>query len=57
MMKRKAVDTKESPQAKRQKEPIASVYDVHSRKDDSGSMIWPASSEAIENARKYLREW
>ena len=56
-MKRKAVDAKESPQVKRQKEPILDYCDIQPRKDASGSIIWPASLEALESARKYLREW
>ncbi|KAL8862769.1 MAG: hypothetical protein Q9178_000711 [Gyalolechia marmorata] len=56
-MKRKAVDSKESPQIKRQKEPIADYCHVQPRKDDNGNQLWPASSEAVENAREFIREW
>ncbi|KAL8898246.1 MAG: hypothetical protein Q9192_002167 [Flavoplaca navasiana] len=55
-MKRKAIDTQESSQVKRQKEPILDDWDIQPRRDGNGSMMWPASSEAIENARLYLRE-
>ncbi|KAI4250270.1 MAG: hypothetical protein L6R42_008786, partial [Xanthoria sp. 1 TBL-2021] len=55
-MKRKAVDAKESPQVKRRKEQIPDYCDIQPRKDDSGTILWPASSEAIEIARDYLRE-
>ncbi|KAL8922985.1 MAG: hypothetical protein Q9172_003317 [Xanthocarpia lactea] len=55
-MKRKAVDIKESPQVKRQKEPIPDYCHVQPRKDDNGNQLWPASSEAVENAREFIRE-
>ena len=56
-MKRKAVDTKESPQVKRQKEPIPDYCHVQPRKDGNGNQLWPASSEAVEKAREFIREW
>ncbi|KAL8730763.1 MAG: hypothetical protein Q9166_003833 [cf. Caloplaca sp. 2 TL-2023] len=55
-MKRKAVNSKESPSAKRQKEPLPEYCDTQVRKDDNGSSLWPALPEAIENARDFLRE-
>ncbi len=56
-MKRKAVDIKESPQVKRQKEPIPDYCHVQPRKDDNGNQLWPAPSEAVERAREFIREW
>lgn len=56
-MKRKATDAKTGPKAKRQKEPEADYCDVITRKDESGDTVWPASMEAVENARSFLREW
>lgn len=56
-MKRKAADSGTVPQAKRQQIPAADYCDVISRKDEQGNAIWPASIEAIENARSFLREW
>ncbi|KAI4221441.1 MAG: hypothetical protein L6R36_006907 [Xanthoria steineri] len=55
-MKRQAADTKESPRVKRQKEPVPNYCDVQTRKDDNGSILWPASLEAIEVARQYIKE-
>ncbi|KAL8906142.1 MAG: hypothetical protein Q9171_006398 [Xanthocarpia ochracea] len=55
-MKRKAVDIKESPQVKRQKEPIPDYCHVQPRNDDNGNQLWPASSEAVESAREFVRE-
>ncbi|KAI4224428.1 MAG: hypothetical protein LQ349_007246 [Xanthoria aureola] len=55
-MKRKAADAKESPQVKRQKEPVPDYCDIQTRKDDNGSILWPASLEAIEVARQYIKE-
>ncbi|KAL8736591.1 MAG: hypothetical protein Q9181_002338 [Wetmoreana brouardii] len=55
-MKRKAVDSKESPNAKRQKEPIPDYCDVEPCNDDSGAILWPAPPKALEDARNFLRE-
>ncbi|KAL8705346.1 MAG: hypothetical protein Q9201_001545 [Fulgogasparrea decipioides] len=55
-MKRKAVDSKESPNVKRQKEPVPDYCDVEPRKDDSGALLWPAPPKAMEDARNFLRE-
>ena len=56
-MKRKATDAQPSSKAKRQKEPEADYCDVETRKNGDGKTIWPASSEAMEQARDFLREW
>ena len=56
-MKRKVTETQSSQKAKRQKEPEADYCDVDTRKDEDGSSIWPASEEALEKARSFLREW
>ncbi|KAL8781082.1 MAG: hypothetical protein Q9213_006164 [Squamulea squamosa] len=56
-MKRKALDTKGPPQVKRQKEPMPGYCDVQSLKNDNGTILWPASSEAIDSARDFVREW
>ncbi|KAL8810749.1 MAG: hypothetical protein Q9223_007689, partial [Gallowayella weberi] len=55
-MKRKALDTKESPQAKRPKESTPDYCHTQPRKDDDGSILWPASREAIDRARDFIRE-
>ncbi|KAL8681646.1 MAG: hypothetical protein Q9186_002243 [Xanthomendoza sp. 1 TL-2023] len=55
-MKRKALDTKESPQAKRPKELIQDYCDIQPRKDDDGGILWPASREAIDGAKDFMRE-
>ena len=56
-MKRKASGSQPSSKAKRQKEPEADYCDVETRKDGDGKTIWPASSEAMEKAREFLRDW
>ena len=56
-MKRKAPASDSAPKAKRQKEPEKDYCDVETRKDDDGSVIWPAAEEAIANARAFLKEW
>ncbi len=56
-MKRKAVDMKESPIPKRQREQIPEYCDVQPRKDDQGVILWPASQSAIEDAQAFLKEW
>ncbi|KAM0799092.1 DHH family protein-like protein [Usnea florida] len=55
-MKRKATESSTNSKAKRQREPEADYCDVVPRKDGSGNTIWPASEQAIENARDFLRE-
>lgn len=55
-MKRKATDSGAGTQSKRPKEPLADYCDVETRTNDAGEIIWPASMEAIEAARKFLKE-
>ena len=56
-MKRKALSSGSPPKAKRQREPEKEYCDVEPRRSEIGEIIWPAPVEAIENARKFLREW
>ena len=56
-MKRKATDSQPSSRTKRLKEPEADYCDVETRKNEDGEAIWPASREAMEKARNFLREW
>ena len=56
-MKRKANGSLSETKAKRQKEPEADYCDVETRKDEDGNSIWPASGEAMERAREFLRDW
>ncbi|KAL8872448.1 MAG: hypothetical protein Q9174_001918 [Haloplaca sp. 1 TL-2023] len=55
-MKRKAIDTKEGRESKRQKEPVSEYCDVPPRKDADGAMIWPASLTSMNEARSFLEE-
>ncbi|KAL8721579.1 MAG: hypothetical protein Q9225_001787 [Loekoesia sp. 1 TL-2023] len=55
-MKRKAVDAKESPISKRQKEHIPDYCSVEPLKDENGAVLWPAAPNAIEDARSFLKE-
>ena len=52
-MKRKATDTNDAP-SKRVKEPLPDYCDVETRKDENGVSIWPATTNAIEDARDFL---
>ena len=56
-MKRKATDSLKGPKAKRAREPLQEYCDAAPQRDEQGSIIWPASAEAIERARSFLREW
>ena len=56
-MKRKAVDIKDAPESKRQKDPISEYCDEPPQKDDDGAIVWPASPTAMEKARGFLKEW
>ncbi|KAL8919167.1 MAG: hypothetical protein Q9208_006927 [Pyrenodesmia sp. 3 TL-2023] len=55
-MKRKAVDTKDSPVTKRHREQIPEYCDVQPRKDDKGVTLWPASPSAINDAQSFLKQ-
>ncbi|KAI4146070.1 MAG: hypothetical protein L6R39_003604 [Caloplaca ligustica] len=55
-MKRKAVDSKQSPKPKRQRDDIPDYCDVHPQRNDNGDTLWPASPEAIEQAQTFLKE-
>ena len=56
-MKRKAVDSDKAPKAKRVREPLPEYCDATPQRGEDGSIIWPASAEAIQSARSFLREW
>ncbi|KAI4113538.1 MAG: hypothetical protein LQ338_008159 [Usnochroma carphineum] len=56
-MKRKAVDSEESSNSKRQREQVPDYCNVQPRQDDKGATLWPASPKAIEEAQTFLREW
>ncbi len=56
-MKRKAIDSGKAPKAKRVREPLPEYCDATPQCSEDGSVIWPASAEAIESARNFLREW
>ena len=56
-MKRKAVDAQSNSKVKRQREPEADYCDVQPQRNGDGEPIWPASTDAMENARRFLREW
>ncbi|KAL8714755.1 MAG: hypothetical protein Q9220_001268 [cf. Caloplaca sp. 1 TL-2023] len=55
-MKRKAIDSKASPDAKRRKETLPDYCDVDPRQDADGAILWPAAPDAIENARDFLKQ-
>lgn len=58
-MKRKAMttDAVPKPKPKRIREPELDYCDAVRTKDVDGSVIWPAPTYAIEEARAWLREW
>ncbi|KAL8949905.1 MAG: hypothetical protein Q9222_004018 [Ikaeria aurantiellina] len=55
-MKRKAIDARASPAAKRQKESMPEYCDAEPCKDANGTILWPAAPEAIEKARDFLKQ-
>lgn len=57
VMKRKATQSGPATSAKRQREPEADYCDVEPRRNDDGAIAWPASAEAIQSARSFLKEW
>lgn len=56
-LKRKASDAGTTPRARRRIESIADYCDESPRTDGSGNILWPASADAMEDARKFLRAW
>lgn len=56
-MKRSISESAKTSKSKKQKEPEPDYCDVAPRSDEDGSIIWPASKEAIEDARNFLRLW
>ena len=56
-LKRKASDTGTVSRARRRIETMTDYCDASPRTDASGSILWPASSEAMEDARNFIRAW
>lgn len=56
-MKRKVTEFQQPSKAKRQRETLPEYCDTACRKDKNGNDLWPASVEAILNARNFLKEW
>ena len=55
--KRKASDAGTVSRARRRIESITDYCDASPRTDALGSILWPASGEAIEDARNFIRAW
>ena len=56
-MKRKGGLSSELSAAKRQSEPEPDYCDASLQLDEDGAPIWPAPVEAMEVARRFLRQW
>ena len=56
-LKRKASDAGTVSRARRRIESMTDYCDASPRTDAAGSILWPASGEAIEDARKFIRAW
>lgn len=56
-MKRKAVDSEESSNLKRQREKVPEYCDIRTRQDDDGATLWPAAPKAVKAAQVFLKEW
>ena len=56
-LKRKASDAGTISRARQRIGPIADYCDESPRTDGSGSMLWPASADAMEDAREFIRAW
>ena len=54
-LKRKASDAGTVSRARRRIESLTDYCDASPRTDVSGSTLWPASGEAIEDARNFIR--
>ena len=56
-LKRKASDAGTVSRARRRIETMTDYCDASPRTDVSGSILWPASGEAMEDARNFIRAW
>lgn len=56
-MKRSISESVKTPKSKKQREPEPDYCDLAPKLGEDGSIIWPAPMEAIEDARKFLRQW
>ena len=56
-LKRKASDAGTVSRARRRIESMTDYCDASPRTDASGSILWPASGEAMEYARNFIRAW
>ena len=56
-LKRKASDAGTVSRARRRIETMTDYCDASPRTDASGSILWPASGEAMEDARNFIRAW
>lgn len=54
-MKRKAAQ--EQISAAKRREPESDYCDVSPKIDDQGIPIWPASVQAMQDARQFLSQW
>ena len=57
-MKRKAFDeiTKAKPKQQRVRPPVPDYCDATPQRDEGG-IVWPATNDAMEKARAFIREW
>lgn len=53
-MKRATKDSKSTPKPKPK---LPDYTDAEPVRDDNGEPIWPATAEAIEKARAFVKEW
>ena len=56
-LKREASHAGTSPRAQRRKESTEDYCDQSPAIDAAGSIVWPAESKAMEDARGFIREW
>ena len=56
-LKRKPSDAGTVSRARRRIESLMDYCDESPRTDVSGDILWPASGEAIEDARNFIRAW
>ena len=56
-MKRKASESQASAKTKRARETEPDYCDAECQRDEHDSIVWPASRDAVESARSFLKEW
>jgi len=56
-MKRSVSESAKTPKSKKQRELEPDYCDITPKLGEDGSIVWPAATEAIEDAGTFLKQW